>query len=179
MGVNLQDAPRDSRVDAVNRPPGRIRYGWTLSLSDWRAVPTEVLKSDGWQSRALSHSLKPSIPQQAGVYVMCVRPPNVSEAAEPFLRLVDVIYVGKTSNLRNRYSQHLNVPSPKVRAARNTYSDSLRFWYLHLTPESISAVESILITCFGPAANDRPGEIQKLVVGMQRMAQSTELTQEV
>lgn len=164
------------RVDAVNRPPGRIRYGWTLYETDWQLIPPEVLRSDQWQSRALSHSLKPSIPKQAGVYMMCVRPPNVSELAEPFVGLLDIIYVGKSSNLRNRYSKHLDVPSPKVRAARNSYSDSLRFWFLRLAAEDISAVESFLISCFGPPANDIPGEVQRLEAGPIRTAQSTKMT---
>ena len=120
------------RVDAVNRPASRIRYGWTLYPTEWQLIPADVLLTDQWQSTALSRSLASSIPQQAGVYMMCVRPPSVATVSQPFSRLEEVIYVGKTGNLRRRYGQHLNVPSPKIRVARATYSDSLRFWFLRL-----------------------------------------------
>ena len=163
------------RVDAVNRPPGRIRFGWPLYRTDWELIPAEVLRSNQWQSSALSHGLRLSIPQQSGVYMMCVRPPNISVVTEPFAGLLEIIYVGKSSNLRNRYSKHLNVPSPKVRAARNTYADSIRFWYLRMEAERISAVESLLISCFGPPANDIPGEVQQLEAGSKSAAQSTKM----
>lgn len=164
------------RVDAVNRPPRRIRYGWTLYSTEWDSIPVDVIQREGWESTALSRFLKASVPQQAGVYMMCVKPPSVFMSAEPFSDLVEVIYVGKSKNLRRRYGQHLDVPSPKVRMARNTYSDSLRFWYLRLATDRISLVESILIGCLGPPANDLPGEVQRLEVGSTVPAQSTKGT---
>ena len=161
------------RVDAVNKPPGRIRYGWPLSKRDWESIPGEVWQSNKWQSHPLGHASRTAIPAVPGVYMMCVRPPRASMMKKPFASLLDVIYVGRTKNLRTRYSKHLNTPSPKVRSARQTYSDSLRFWFLHLPKHRTFEIERLLISCFGPPANDRPGDIPKLTVGPTSQASST------
>ena len=52
---------------------------------------------------------------------MCGRPPNGPALAEPFGVLMSILYVGKANNLNRRFREHLNTPSPKVRAVRNTY----------------------------------------------------------
>ena len=158
------------RVDAVNRPPYRIRYGWPLYSDDWELLPVDVSGTGQWQSRPLGHASKQSIPPVSGVYMMCARPRCAVVMAEPFRSLMDIIYVGRSKNLRTRYSQHLNTPSPKVRAARMTYSDSLRFWFLQIPKDRISAVESVLIKCFGPPANDQPGDVLSLDIGTTRKA---------
>ena len=151
------------RVDDVNRPPDRIRYGWPIHRLEWELLPQEVYAS-GWQSRPLGHASRRSVPPVTGVYIMSVRPPQAFSMHEPFCDLLEVIYVGRSTNLRNRYSDHLNTPSPKVRIARDTYSDSLRFWFLSLPKDRIAIVESLLIDCFGPSANDRPADTLKLQV---------------
>ena len=158
------------RVDAVNRPSGRIRYGWPLHSAEWDAVPDKIWKPNRWQSRPLGHASKSTIPTDSGVYMMCVRPPRAASLDRPLSALQEVIYVGKTTNLRRRYAQHLNTPSPKVQMARQTYSDSLRFWFLNLPLECYSTVESMLIDCFGPAANDKPGDIFRLEFESTRRA---------
>ena len=164
------------RVDAVNRPPNRIRYGWPLYSLDWEALPPEVQGDAQWQSSPLGYASRRSIPPTTGVYMMCVRPPAFRTMAAPFDDLFQVIYVGRARNLRNRYAQHLNTPSPKVRAARVAYSDSLRFWFLHIPAERISYVESALISCLGPSANDQPGDIFRLESGPTSSAASSTLT---
>ena len=150
------------RVDAVNRPPGRIRYGWPLHSEEWDAVPADISQTNGWQSRPLGHASKTTIPIASGVYMMCVRLPRAARLHRPFTDLQEVIYVGKAKNLRRRYAQHLNTPSPKVQMAKKTYSDSLRFWFLNVSQERFSIVETMLIDCLGPAANDQPGEVDRL-----------------
>ena len=99
------------------------------------------------------------------MYVMCVLPPGLARMTVPFRNLMEVIYVGKTIDLRRRYTEHLDTPSAKVRAARITYSDSLRFWFLRTPRARASTIESLLIGCFGPAANDRPGDILQAELG--------------
>ena len=158
------------RVDAVNRPPGRIRYGWPLHSAEWDAVPDKIWKSNRWQSRPLGHASKGTVPTNSGVYMMCVRPPRAASFDRPLADLREVIYVGKARNLRRRYAQHLNTPSPKVQMARKTYSDSLSFWFLNVPLERYSTVESMLIDCFGPAANDKPGEVPRLEIGSTHRA---------
>ena len=154
-----------NRVDTVNRPPHRIRYGWPLHGLEWEELYALGWGAKEWQSRPLGHTLRRSIPEGSGVYMMCVRPPNATSLSEPFSRLMEVIYVGMSKNLRRRYGEHLNTPSPKVREARIAYSDSLIFWFLRVSEDLISTAESVLINCFGPPANDKPGKTLDLNVG--------------
>lgn len=153
------------RVDQVNRPPNRIRYGWPLGGAEWEKLPSEVLGNAIWQSRAFGYATKENIPTSSGVYLMCGRPPNGPTLAEPFSGLMEILYVGKANNLKRRFGEHLNTPSPKVRAARNTYSNSLQFWFSTIPESRIDLVESLLIECFGPPANDRPGTVATLELG--------------
>ena len=152
-------------VDAVNQPRGHIRYGWPLQTGSWRRLPEVISNNPAWQSRPLSHASKGSIPATTGVYMMCVCPPMMHQMRNPFASLINVIYVGQSKNLRTRYQNHLNTPSAKVRAARSTYADSLRFWFLQLPANEIRVAESILIDCFGPPANDKPGDKIPVVMG--------------
>ena len=150
------------RVDEVNRPLNRIRYGWPLGSADWENLPPEVRGDAAWHSRTFGYATKDNIPTSPGVYMMCGRPPNGPDLADPFGRLMCILYVGKANNLNRRFREHLNTPSPKVRAARNTYSTSLQFWFSMVPENRIDLVEGLLIECFGPPANDRPGTVALL-----------------
>ena len=162
------------RVDAVNRPDNaHIRYGWALHAPDWQELPQEIGASVQWQSRPLGYASRRSIPQRTGVYMMCAKLPGGSKMNQLFSSLTEVIYVGRSKNLRRRYAEHLDTPSPKVRVARQVFSDSLRFWFLHLPEHCLPEVERLLINCFGPPANDRPGERNRLEPGPVEGAQST------
>ena len=167
-----------SRADDVNRPPSRIRYAWALDSTDWNAVPDQVWKTTPWQSTTMGLASKSSVPPEPGVYMMCARPPTAATMVEPFSDLLDVIYVGRSVNLRRRYTEHINTPSPKVRAAGLTYTDSIRFWFLRLPDHASRAAETLLIRCFGPPANDRPGETLHLQAGLAEIARSTQPMQE-
>ena len=153
------------RVDEVNRPSGRIRYGWPLSKSDWDSLPLEVCSNPHWQYRPLGPASRTSVPPTTGVYMLCARPPRAALMRRPFADMLEVLYVGRSTNLRNRYADHIHTPSPKVRAARRTYSDSLLFWFLHVEEAYLAVVETLLINCFGPPANDQPGDAIQLVAG--------------
>ena len=87
---------------------------------------------------------------------------------QPFSHLMEVLYVGRSKNLRRRFARHLNTPTTKVRLARETYADSMRFWYLRIPNPATYTVESWLISCFGPPANDQPGETNRLKLGEVR-----------
>lgn len=169
-GLSQVTGVTSDRVDSVNQPRGRIRYGWPLLRIEWDRLPTWVSDSSRWQSRPLGHASKGSVPNQAGVYLMCVRPPGFGRMSEPFRSLVEVIYVGRTKNLRSRYADHLNTPSAKVRAAIQTYSGSVRFWFLRTPIELTSTIETLLIDCFGPPANDKPGDAISVEIGVTNRA---------
>ena len=156
------------RVDAENRLPKKIRYGWPLYSADWETLFPDICASERWHSRALSQPFRSSIPQASGVYMMCVKPPSFETMREPFSDFHNVIYVGRSINLRQRYGRHLNAPSPKVRAARIAYANTLRFWFLEAPIDAISAFERVLIECFGPPANDKPGDHPALETGVPK-----------
>ena len=113
------------------------------------------------------------VPMKPGIYLMCAKPPINGTSAPPFSQLMDVIYVGRSENLKRRFLAHINTPTPKVRAARSAYAVSMRFWFLEMPVDEIKAAETLLINCFGPPANDKPGDIVRTETGPVERARST------
>lgn len=110
---------------------------------------------------------------QPGIYLMCAKPPSAFDAAKPFSDLMEVIYVGRAENLRRRFKSHIDTPSPKVKAAQNTYADSMRFWFLEMDVPENKAAETLFINCFGPPANDKPGDRLQLEAAKVEAIRST------
>ena len=52
--------------------------------------------------------------------------------------------------------------APKSEQHETPYSNSLRFWFSIVPEGRIDLVETLLIECFGPPANDRPGSVNLL-----------------
>jgi len=146
------------RADIVNIVKGRnLRYGWPLHQVDWRNLPTDLVKSMSWKSVILGHSEVRSVPSESGVYMMCAKPPLTTSESAPFGLLYEAIYVGESINLKRRFREHLNTPSNKVNEARKCYPASLTFWYHLADSQQIKQIESLMIQCLGPPANDKPG----------------------
>ena len=146
------------RADLVNIVKSRnLRFGWPLDRSDWDILPRDLLFSKDWKSVIIGHHEAKLVPDRPGIYMLCASPPGMNPQGGPFSLLYETIYVGESDNLQRRLRQHLNTPSPKVRAARMCYALSLRFWYHLVEMDRIKLVESLLIQCLGPPANDKPG----------------------
>ena len=162
------------RADFVNIVKEKnLRYGWPLHQSDWSNLPLDLVDSISWKSVMLGHSEVRSVPSESGVYIMCAKPPLISLESSPFGHLYEAIYVGESTDLKRRFREHLNTPSKKVRAARKCYPGSLTFWYHLASSQQIKQIESRLIQCLGPPANDKPGiDPGSAIAGVSKPADS-------
>lgn len=141
-----------------------LRYGWSLERSIWSHVPADLVKGRQWRWVQFAVAEANSVPTVAGVYVVCACPPgrHRSTSALPndlFSLLYTAIYVGRTNNLRTRFTQHCQNPKPEIRLSRECFSDSLEFWFHRLDPGILIETEACLIECFGPPANAVRGAI--------------------
>jgi len=140
-----------------------MRYGWTLEKATWMELPRDVLRGNHWhkiQFTLLEADLVPSYP---GVYAICSGPPLADSNSlnrsphELSSFLYTALYVGKTENLRLRFTQHCNHPKQEIAVCTSAYGSPLDFWYCKLPLDKIITYESSLIACLGPPANRYAG----------------------
>lgn len=102
-----------------------------------------------WKSIGLKKGLERHIPDVPGVYVI--------KSVERYLGLPvshDVVYVGKSENLRRRYREHCNFTTehnPELLSMR--LSEPLEFWYASAERKKISEIEKELISKTKPKVN--------------------------
>ena len=101
---------------------------------------------------------------KSGIYMLCASPvghryPPPQSTGSLFAKLLTPIYIGKTTDLHERFLRHCRNPSPKVAKAGLCFERSLMFWFHRVPPERLAYDEAILIRCFGPPANDRDESI--------------------
>jgi excinuclease UvrABC nuclease subunit len=101
-----------------------------------------------WRSASFSQGAKSSIPGQSGVYAILR-----VERTLGLPRSTEVLYIGKSMNLRTRLGQHLNrhtahneVSFPMDRAA-------LEFWCHPVPSDQIDSAEQHLIRSVNPKTN--------------------------
>lgn len=126
---------------------------WSLSKDTWNLL-AQCDSIGGWNSVRLLPEFRPIVPQAPGVYLMAAPPPlGASHRLPP--NLYNVLYVGKTDNLRRRFTEHIKTPSEAVREAKRTYGiGRVDFHYTILSLNHISPVEGLLWLALGPSAND-------------------------
>lgn len=127
-----------------------MRYGWSLRPADWEAV-AQVLGAGPWYKVAFRQIQRRRIPEEPGVYMLGTRP-----AAAGLPPLYNAVYVGQATNLRSRFLQHLQRPSPDVDRAAMCFPD-LEFWFVKSDQMALNRLEAMLIECLGPPANRRAG----------------------
>lgn len=91
------------------------------------------------------------VPKSGGVYVFC----RVNRSCSLPLDL-DVIYVGKATNLNRRFKEHLNpLAEHNVQLFQALQGTDIEFWYAKC-PE-IDTTEKVLIESISPTFNQRIG----------------------
>ena len=102
-----------------------------------------------WKSIGLKKGLERHIPDEPGLYVI--------KSVERFLGLPvkhEVVYVGKSENLRRRYREHSNFTTEhNPNLLQRRMSEPLEFWYSLAPKKKISALEKDLISALNPKAN--------------------------
>ena len=132
---------------------------WTLNPTEWKEVDF-WLANRKFKQRALTKNDTDLVPTYSGVYLMCGRP-LLSNMSAPELR--NILYIGKSENLRQRFQQHCGQGSaPHIRELVKLYGSRLEFWFTEVPVERITEVENALIKCFKPQANTQgiPGRLK-------------------
>ena len=140
-----------------------MNYGWTLNKDSWKQLLSAIGERH-WRKVPFTKFERIEVPEDYGVYVFCAKPCS-AEAAGPrhLLRaLLNAVYVGQATNLRQRYDDHWKHPMDPMHAVRSCFSNTLEFWYTTLeSQEELCKVESTLIECLGPSANRQKGPVFK------------------
>jgi excinuclease UvrABC nuclease subunit len=131
-------------------------HGWQLIASEWAAL-RERVSGLRWRKVRFRELDQDTVPRAPGVYALCSPPPFGVRDHLP-RNLYEVLYVGKSKDLRGRFLQHLSSTKPEMLQIGECYGHAdVSFWFVALDASRISETESVLISCFGPPANVKRG----------------------
>ena len=115
------------------------------------------MQPDCWNKTYLEPGYEGRVPEEVGVYMLCAKPRGPLERRDIF----NVLYVGKTTNLRSRFQDHQSGrnSSPLIKRCKLIYSRMQFQWMVF--PETTNSgpedwmknTEQALIGAFGPPAN--------------------------
>ena len=126
-----------------------LTHGWTQEFDVWSRLEKQ-LATKPWKRRPFHRSWITKIPEIPGVYAITGSPPIQG----PLGKAWSPLYVGHTTNLRDRFRTHLGGRVGQLRSVFATVS----FYHLPLIDRStrqLRASEQLLIDAFGPIGNTR------------------------
>ena len=134
--------------------------GWSLQPDDWANLRS-ALKGAEWTSTWLDNLYQDSVPESEGVYMICVSHRSLVDTYNLPPELSTVLYVGKSSNLRQRFQQHASTRQrPHLIYRYHSLFRRLKFAYtlvaasLRISTEQwASHAEHSLIVALDPPAN--------------------------
>ena len=138
-----------------------LNYGWQSDREMWERISRDLLEDTSWHYVGFTEIDALSVPKgQSGIYMLCASPvghhfPRSQRSGNLFANLLTPMYIGKTTDLHQRFLSHCRNPSPKVGAAGLCFERSLMFWFHRVPAERLAYDEAVLIRCFGPPANKR------------------------
>jgi excinuclease UvrABC nuclease subunit len=139
-----------------------MEYGWKIQADSWERL-RHVMVSARWRKVPMSITSQLSVPEGAGVYMLCSSVPNLVSTMLP-KAIYNVLYVGKTNGLRRRFGDHCRRPDENIAALKAVYSQAVEFWFSPIELTRVADVEAVLIDCFGPSANRQSGEIKGTIL---------------
>ena len=104
-----------------------------------------------WNHTRYSQSIQKSVPDRPGVYMI-----TETKRLYNLPLKIEILYVGKSNNLRRRLGEHLNIHggrNNKIKQLRLTNSSPLEYWYQELPKNEISTFEKDLIRNLQPEYN--------------------------
>lgn len=134
--------------------------GWSIQPDDWVSLRS-TLKGTKWKSTWLEQLYQDSVPESAGVYMISVAEGSMTDLYNLPPDLSTVVYVGRSSNLRQRFRQHGSNRARRHLVYRyHLIFKRLKFVYTLVT-ESVdltaeqwtSRAERSLIVALDPPAN--------------------------
>ena len=133
----------------------QLQKGWVIDRDKWE----KCLRTVGglnWHSLKLVRQQRHNVPKESGVYLVCSNVPSIAgiELSPPFKEFKNTLYIGMSTNLRNRFSQYIGAGDPKLTPSKATFGE-LDFLYavINQTEEEIRDVEDLLVDTFGPTVN--------------------------
>ena len=136
-----------------------MKYGWQLDRELWQQL-VEFLPDIKWRKVPFNYNHSLAIPKKPGVYLICGTPPLMSD--KPYKKFFNVIYAGRSeTSIHERFDVHCNRPDKSIQKIKQCYGSRegyLFFYFATLPKELVKPVETQLINCYGPAANQRAGD---------------------
>ena len=134
--------------------------GWSLQFEDWRQVTT-ALSGAHWHLTWLDSLFRDSVPHAPGIYILLADSHVLSDAYCLPRYVSGILYVGRSTSLRDRFRQHASSQSRNPRIQHcSTIFGKLRFAYTRvpassaLSPDDwIAAAEHTLVMALDPPAN--------------------------
>ncbi len=130
-------------------------HGWRCRLEVWQALG-RLLSGITWCKVFFRPASKLQVPAFSGIYILASSPPNCVRGlcADS---LYNVLYVGKSVNLRRRFMEHLQSPDGAMQAVRRVFSRHIEFWHTacEIKLDQLDMLESHLIHCLRPTANQQ------------------------
>ena len=144
--------------------------GWSLQSDLWQEL-NDTLQGVKWQSTWLDSLFQDSVPPSPGIYMIHPGQHVLTDEYNLPRDISGVLYVGRSSNLRNRFKQHsaIHAPNPYLQTCGKIFG-KLRFTCApafssgQTSPyEWISTAEHVLISVLNPPANSNIPTGSKLV----------------
>ena len=144
--------------------------GWSLSKDDWQRL-AQLLDGVEWRTTKLDPLFQDDVPPTPGVYIFMTDSQRISCVYRLPEGISNVIYVGRSTRLKNRFLQHASdAPgNPRIQNSRRTFGDLL--YAFACAPHKdrsaqkqwIREVESALINVLSPPANRNVPQASPLV----------------
>lgn len=136
------------------------RKGLSIDEYEWRQL-TVALSGTKWHSTWLDHFFRRTVPQYPGIYILHTFPQTMSDIFSLPSEVSGVLYVGRSNNLRDRFTSHSSAHNPNERIRQfSSIFGRLRFSYTHPPSASVMAAdnwmrdaEHTLVAVLDPPAN--------------------------
>lgn len=128
-----------------------MRYGWSLEQKDWLLL-SKLLSDTKWTRVYLDREYKDKVPNKSGVYIICGKTDSLGNMGAAINSMSNAVYVGQSSNLKNRFQEHVAGYGSVVKA-KLTFR-RLEYWWLEVSREELNIYEQALINALGPSANE-------------------------
>ena len=148
-----------------------MRYGWILDGRAWGKLRDAMCqyfgKSPEAQLLRLSIHSGKLIQADSGVYMLCAPTPKcnlrVKTPGNDTKVLYDALYVGQTTNLKERYRDYAagrGIRQEKIKQLLREVKDiDFCYWVIPGAKEAtLKKIEGIMIDCIGPVANSKRGD---------------------
>ena len=138
-----------------------MEYGWSLRKSDWNSLSSMLSQTNQqlkWRQCPLEKIHRNIIPEEPGVYMLCLSPPYCEQYFDTELPIFNALYRGSTGNLRkrfNNYTRKQNISSDRAKYFLGNFAAIITFVYTTCSESKMKQIEGRLIDAFGPSANGR------------------------